>query len=280
MAYMIQDFTLGGLVAKRNFKELVLGWRSQLIKDYGHKSSSDYTDYYYKTGDAIIYNDKVVPFLDNFVTLNSPFNSELKVNTGATDPTKTGLIETISGYSYPNKIMKVNNGQSSYEYLPLRCSDVNFTTEDVYSWSQGQPGVNMTSANVLNYVNMQVTKQEFSGESALCVNGTGAACAEAYGTYNNETQRIYAKTAEFYPNGNCGSRIFAHGIGNQQNTQDVPSGLPSAYTASASNQLSYDALATEAPGTNGPQMLHPFVSLKTLYMDLGANQNIPLSRET
>jgi hypothetical protein len=27
-------------------------------------------------------------------------------------------------------------------------------------------------------------------------------------------------------------------------------------------------------------MLHPFVSLKTLYMDLGANQNIPLSRET
>lgn len=176
--------------------------------------------------------------------------------------------------------MKVYNGQSTFDYLPFRCSDIDLATEDVYAWSQGVPGVNMTSANILNYVNMQVTKQEFTGESALCYNGTGAACAEAYGTYNNETQRIYQKTAEFYPDGNCGSRIFAHGTGSQKNTQDYNSGLASAYSASAYNQLSYDALATEAPGSNGPQMLHPFVSLKTLYMDLGANQNIPLSRET
>jgi len=55
MAYMIQDFTLGGLVAKRNFKELITGWNSQLIKDYGFKPETNYEDYYYKTGDAILY---------------------------------------------------------------------------------------------------------------------------------------------------------------------------------------------------------------------------------
>lgn len=55
MAYMIQDFTLGGLVAKRNFKQLVMGWNSQLIKNYGFKPETDYNDYYYKTGDAILY---------------------------------------------------------------------------------------------------------------------------------------------------------------------------------------------------------------------------------
>lgn len=55
--------------------------------------------------------------------------------------------------------------------------------------------------------------------------------------------------------------------------------MPTEYGASGDNYLSYDALSTEAPGTNGPQMLHPFAGLKALYQNLGANQQVQLNTE-
>jgi hypothetical protein len=123
----------------------------------------------------------------------------------------------------------------------------------------------------MNLVNMQVTTQNKGNTTKLCAQGRGDACEAEYNTFN---QTEFEKTAQFYPAGNCGSRIFAHGTGSQKNTQDEISGLPSMYDAGLNNYLSYDALSTEAPGTNGPQMLHPFAGLKALYLNLGANQQI------
>jgi hypothetical protein len=128
---------LGGLIAKRSLKDLVLGWNSDLIKNYGFKPETNYTDYYYKTGDAILYNSKVTPLLDGSQTLLSPTNPKVKVNSGSTDSTKTGRITDISGYTYPNRMFRVFNGQSTYVYLPFRCSDANFTSTDIFSWAQG-----------------------------------------------------------------------------------------------------------------------------------------------
>lgn len=142
----------------------------------------------------------------------------------------------------------------------------------------------------MNLVNMQVTMQDFNTSSTICDEGVDSACAgianvtEASANYlidshNTEVQNKYAKTGSFYPNSNCGSRIFAHGTGSQANTQDQLSGLPSTYEASLNNYLSYDSLSEEAPGQNGPAMLHPFASLKALYLNLGANQQVQMSVE-
>lgn len=127
MAFMIQDFTLGGLVAKRKMTELVSGWNSNLIKAYGFKPETNWNDYYFKTGDSILYNPHVTPLLDGTQVLRSPQVPEVKINTGASDASKTGQIKDISGYPYPNRMFKVFTGQSSFEYLPFRCSDTNFT---------------------------------------------------------------------------------------------------------------------------------------------------------
>lgn len=148
---------------------------------------------------------------------------------------------------------------------------------------QGKPNQVGFNVNVMNLVNMQTTQQIFQDTEQICEAGTGAACdpavanvtvaSDAYliDSHNTELQNVYAKTAQFYPNGNCGSRIFSHGTGSQANKQDRVSGLPSAYDASLNSYLSYDSLSTEAPGLNGPAMLHPFASLKALYQNLGAN---------
>jgi len=205
-------------------KEVVLGWNSKLINNLAFKPETNYTDYYYKTGDSIIYNPHITPLLDGTQTLMSPQNPKIMVNTGATNSTLTGLVKSISGYNYPNRMFKVYNGQSSYEYLPFRCSPVDFTLTDVYVWMQGMPNQTAFQVNVMNLVNMQVTYQSFQDFIQICEAGTGAVCdpianvtAPSAGylidSHNTEIQNIYQKTAQFYPAGNCGSRIFAHGTG-------------------------------------------------------------------
>jgi len=212
MDWMIQDYMLGGLIAKRSLKELVLGWNSQIIANFGFKPETNFNDYYYKTGDAIIYNPHITPMLDGTQTLRSPTNPKVSVNAGTTDPAMTGRINNISGYNYPNRMFKVFNGQSTYEYLPFRCSNANFTSTDIFSWAQGAPNVTASNVNVMNLVNMQVTSQNKGAITKLCEQGTGDACEAEYNTVN---QTNFDKTASFYPAGNCGSRIFAHGTGSQ-----------------------------------------------------------------
>jgi hypothetical protein len=198
MDWMIQDYTLGGLIAKRNLKELVLGWNSSLIQNIGFVANpQSYTDYYFKTGDAIVYNAKITPFIVGDTGLMNSSNTNIKVNTGSTDASKTGRIETINGYTYPNKINKVWDGQSSFLYLPFRCSDADFSTTDVYAPTQGAAGTNTTNIYTLNMVNQQVVKQDFNSTESLCVTGVGSAtCNADYNTeYNSEPQNKYSKTA-------------------------------------------------------------------------------------
>jgi hypothetical protein len=57
-------------------------------------------------------------------------------------------------YLEHSRMFKVFTGQTSYEYLPFRCSDTNFTASDVYGWTQGASSVNKTTYNVLNYMEM------------------------------------------------------------------------------------------------------------------------------
>jgi hypothetical protein len=45
------------------------------------------------------------------------------------------------------------------------------------------------------------------------------------------------------------------------------------------NYLSWDSLGSEQVGRNGKKMLHPFASLKALYNDLGATQQIMVNTE-
>lgn len=68
----------------------------------------------------------------------------------------------------------------------------------------------------MNLVNMQVTVQDFETQTGLCANGTGfniTNTGDCSGDYNTEFQNNYAKTAQYYPSSNCGSRVFAHGTG-------------------------------------------------------------------
>lgn len=192
MDWMIQDYLLGGLIAKRSLKDLVLGWNSALINKFAFKPEIDYNDYYYKTGDAILYNAHVTPMLDGTQVLRSQTNPEIAVNSGFSDPTKTGRISNISGYNYPNRMFKVFNGQSSFVYLPFRCSNANFTSTDIFSWAQGQPNITASNPKVLNLVNMQVTEQNKNVTVQLCAEGRGDDCRAVYNTVNST---VFEKTA-------------------------------------------------------------------------------------
>jgi hypothetical protein len=71
MDWMIQDFTLGGLTAKRTLTELVYGWKSTSgspIYELNFSPEITSSDYYFLTGDAILYNDHITPLLEGGLT--------------------------------------------------------------------------------------------------------------------------------------------------------------------------------------------------------------------
>ena len=63
----IQDYTLGGLIAKRTINDLVMGFNSKLIQNMPFQVNSipaaiaaePWNYYYFKTGDAIEYDAKI-----------------------------------------------------------------------------------------------------------------------------------------------------------------------------------------------------------------------------
>jgi hypothetical protein len=115
---------------------------------------------------------------------------------GKVDP----KVITINGYPYPNKLMTVNNGQSSFVTLPARCSDADFKTMNVYTASQGPQNATYTKDDAiytLNMVNQQVIPQAYYGNSTICVDGVGnAECDADYNVhYNSERVDLFTKTA-------------------------------------------------------------------------------------
>jgi len=60
---------------------------------------TEYTEDSWKTGDAILYNNRINPLLDQFTP-------DVTINSGTVDPTMAGKIENVGGYNYPNIIFK------------------------------------------------------------------------------------------------------------------------------------------------------------------------------
>jgi hypothetical protein len=59
----ISDYYLEGTLKSQNINDLVLGYDNPLAIEINSKMiDQDYTSYYWKTGDAILYNPKVTPF--------------------------------------------------------------------------------------------------------------------------------------------------------------------------------------------------------------------------
>ena len=141
--WFIQDYTLGGLIATRSLTDIVMGYNSELIQNMPFQkvdpgsATTPWNYYYFKTGDAILYDPKITVLLNGNPTLKSPTIPVFTVNTGATDPSLTGKLTAVNGVPYPNRNWKVFTGQSSFEYLPFRCNDANFTISEIYTWMQG-----------------------------------------------------------------------------------------------------------------------------------------------
>lgn len=51
-------------------------------------------------------------------------------------------------------MFKVYNGQSSFVYLPFRCSDANFSTDNLYTFFQSMPNNTASSVNTINLQTM------------------------------------------------------------------------------------------------------------------------------
>lgn len=80
------------------------------------------------------------------------------------------------------------------------------------------------------------------------------------------------KISDFYPNDNCGTRIFAHGKAYQESKIDQNSGISTKYASGMDNYLTVNGLTAVKEG--GSQTAHPFASLKTVYGTLGAKYDI------
>lgn len=69
-------------------------------------------------------------------------------------------------------------------------------------------------------------------------------------------------------------------MGNQNTTIDQTTGLPSTYLAGLDSYISYaKPLGAEMSASNDVTINHPFASIRALYGDLGANQEIHLSND-
>lgn len=56
---------MGGLLKEVPLNDIIFGSESTLVESMNFKANGvDYTDYYWKTGDAILYNPDVTPLLE------------------------------------------------------------------------------------------------------------------------------------------------------------------------------------------------------------------------
>lgn len=137
---------MGGLLKEVPLNDIVFGSDSSLVETMNFKANNiDYTDYYWKTGDAILYNPLVTPLLENS-SLFSTYNPTITVGNGNGNSKLAGKVLSMNNYPYPNRLFKVLSGLKfpvfdtrSYASLPFRCSSVNFDDMDVYTWMQNEP---------------------------------------------------------------------------------------------------------------------------------------------
>lgn len=87
----------------------------------------------------------------------------------------------MNGYEYPNYLQKVNTGVGTTQALPIKCQELIFSDTPVYTWMNGQPGIdNEESIYSLNFNTIHATLQPYSGNSTICVDGEGTTCDKDY----------------------------------------------------------------------------------------------------
>jgi len=94
----------------------VLGFSSGLVNNLGFSklnpedATTPWNYYYFKTGDAILYDPKITVLLNGQTTLRSPATTTFTVNNGKEDPNLAGKLSKINGQPYPNRNWKVFTG--------------------------------------------------------------------------------------------------------------------------------------------------------------------------
>lgn len=98
-----------------------------MINDNQFSPSQELADgEFFKRGDTILLQNQMQPILQKSWAINSSLNNVYKVNSGsADDNSMVGKLLSINGYSYPNRLIDVFTGETSFATLPHRCSDVN-----------------------------------------------------------------------------------------------------------------------------------------------------------
>ena len=125
----ISDYYLEGTLKSQNVTDLVLGHDNPLAIEINSKMiDQDYTSYYWKTGDAILYNPKVTPFTQGVKDEDDNSVSTFTVETGADSTETTGKILLMNSYNFSNELTPVLGGFAKNETqdLPFPCSDVKF----------------------------------------------------------------------------------------------------------------------------------------------------------
>lgn len=225
LAWQIQDYGLGSLTATFTKKDLVLGFNNTLVAELNE--TFPYTDgnsssAVWKAGDAIRYEERVTPFIDGNSAEQGVTNETLwlTIETGEQNPYHTGRILAVNDHWYPNFPMPVNSGINSTNsmaiWLPRRCSTSNYNDDNVYTFQQNMPANNKApTITTMNLMNMQMQSQEPSSTTPttqICETGKGAACD---GDYNSYTVNNFTATDNYYPNMNCGTKLFTHGSATQ-----------------------------------------------------------------
>lgn len=175
--------------------------------------------------------------------------------------------------------MKVFTGEASYAYLPRRCSEINISENDIYTWTQTKPDITneVTSQMTLSLLNQQVIQQnhEAGVNSTICTEGTGEACESDIIAVGTAT---FTKYGSSLPKTNCVTRSLTNAISSQNTTVDMQSGLPTAQVQQVKNYISWDIGSNVA--SSGDKMLTPFPTLHKLKQLNGAGINIELSQQT
>jgi hypothetical protein len=78
-----------------------------------------------------MYNEDIAPLMTSNTT--NALNLTVTITANSTDNT-TGRVQKINGFPYPNTWKNVLTGMGASVPLPFRCSNVNLSTSEVYSW--------------------------------------------------------------------------------------------------------------------------------------------------
>lgn len=112
-AQLIESFFLGGITTTKTVYDLVNGWNSDLISklQFDPKNIDGFNSHWFKTGDTIVYDKKIMPLLQSSYSLGSALNTKYTINNGGdNDAANTGKITAINGLDYPNVMTTVFTG--------------------------------------------------------------------------------------------------------------------------------------------------------------------------